>query len=243
MNLIYINALVLGLASSLHCLGMCGPLAMAVPAKSNKWQSQLNAGLQYIFGKTVTYALLGALIGIIGVSARLIEGMQILSIVGGILIILFAWNHYFSFSFGKTIQQKFLGLSSRSLNLLFKSSLPFKPVFFGFINGFLPCGLVYIALINSLLAGEWFATTLSMVFFGLGTAPVLIATKLIGSKLKFNSNRFMPYVITILGLLIIIRGLNLGIPYLSPKMSIEQKAENKQEVVMSCCKSKTVCEK
>lgn len=244
MNLIYINALILGLASSLHCLGMCGPLAMAVPVKDSRWQSQLSASLQYIFGKTVTYAILGLIIGIIGISARLIEGMQVLSIIGGVLIIVFAWNHLFRFSLGQGLQQKFLGFSNKSLSFLFKSSLPFKPFFFGIINGFLPCGLVYIALINSLLAGDWLSTILSMVFFGIGTAPVLIAAKLIGSKLKFKSNRLMPYIITILGVLIILRGLNLGIPYISPKMELQATADHqKQEVVMSCCQSKTVCEK
>jgi len=222
---------------------MCGPLAMAVPVKNSSWQAQLIASFQYITGKTFTYALLGIIIGFIGVSARLIEGMQFLSIVSGLLIILFAWNHLFSFSFGKGIQQKFLGFSSKALSKLFKSQLPFKAFFFGTINGFLPCGLVYIALINSILAGDWLSTSLSMVFFGIGTAPVLIATKLLGSKIKFNSNRFMPYIITILGLLIVLRGLNLGIPYISPKMEIVATSEKEMDMVISCCSEKSTCEK
>lgn len=244
---VYFNGLILGLGASLHCLGMCGPLVMAVPMKSNNVYDRAWGIAQYHIGKTTTYALLGLLIGIVGISLKTFQWMQILSVVSGILIILFAWAKFVRIPFGKSALQKFTQFSGITINKLFKSNLPFKPLFFGSINGLLPCGLVYIALINSILAGSPFQSMLAMVFFGLGTVPILTFARVISQRLKWKTNRWTPVLVTFVGVMIVLRGLNLGIPYISPKIDtqivsdISGKTE-KKEVVMSCCSSKEKCE-
>ncbi len=245
---VYVNGLILGLGASLHCLGMCGPLVMAVPMKSNNVYDRVWGITQYHIGKTTTYALLGLLVGIVGISIKTFQWMQMLSVICGVLIVLFAWAKFVKISFGKSFVQKFTQFSGRMLNKLFKSNLPFKPLFFGSINGLLPCGLVYIALINSILAGSPFQSMLAMVFFGLGTVPILTFARVISQRLKWKTNRWTPVLVTVVGVMIIVRGLNLGIPYISPKIDIQivsnaTDSKEKKEVVMSCCTSKTSCEK
>ena len=179
-----ISALILGLGASLHCLGMCGPLVMAVPIPSKTWQGKVVGIAQYHLGKTLTYALLGLVVGVIGISLQTLKWMQILSIITGVLIILFAWKKFIKLPASNKIQQHLTRFSGKSLNKLFKSTIPFKPFFFGMINGLLPCGLIYIALLNSLLAGDPFSSMVAMAFFGVGTIPILTLAKF--ASLKFN---------------------------------------------------------
>lgn len=240
-----INGLILGLGASLHCLGMCGPLVMVVPIKNNSLKGKVWGITQYHIGKTLTYALLGLLIGIVGISLQTLKWMQILSVITGILIIVFAWKKFIKIPANNKFQQFITRFSGRSLNLLHKSTLPFKPFFFGFINGLLPCGLIYIALLNSLLAGNPFFSMMAMVFFGIGTIPILTIAKFASFKLNWQSSKLTPVLITVVGLMIIVRGLNLGIPYLSPKINSEVIATNSKDtsnsVSISCCHNNDHC--
>lgn len=243
---VYFGALILGLSSSLHCLGMCGPLVMAVPVKSkNKWSKAFGI-TQYHIGKTFTYAVLGLMIGFVGLSVQTIKWMQILSVVSGVLIVFFAWEKFIKLPLGNKIQQKFTHYAGRSLRTLFQSNLPFKPLFFGMINGLLPCGLVYIALVNSLLAGGPFSSAMAMVFFGLGTVPILTLAKTLSTKIKIKSTWITPVLITMVGLMIVFRGLNLGIPMISPKMETNiienEDGTIEEKAVVECCSTKEECE-
>lgn len=242
---VYISSLVIGLSASLHCAGMCGPLVMAIPMKSSNRFSKAFGILQYHLGKILIYALLGLTIGFVGMSVQLFRWMQWLSVVSGVLVILFAWAKFTKFSLGGKLQQLSTRFSGNLLRRLFKSDMPLKPFFFGLINGLLPCGLIYIALVNSLLAKSPTNSALAMVFFGLGTVPVLTAVRFVSSKFNWRSNRLVPLLITAVGLLMILRGLNLGIPYVSPKVEhqvvVVDKKEISDEVVMSCCVKKSDC--
>lgn len=246
MFAVYFSGLILGLGASMHCLGMCGPLVMILPMKSNKPLDKVLGITQYHIGKTLTYALLGLIVGLVGISLQTLKWMQILSIVSGLLIIIFAWKKFIHLPFNAIIQQKITRFSGKYLNKLFHSNIPFKPLFFGMINGLLPCGLIYIALFNSLLAGNPFHSMIAMVFFGLGTIPILTLTKYISVKFNWNASRLTPILITFVGVLIVFRGLNLGIPYLSPKINtsiITTKNDKTKSVVsMSCCQSDDTCE-
>jgi hypothetical protein len=241
---VYFSGLVLGLSSSLHCLGMCGPLVAAVPMKSQSSYSQVLGITQYHIGKTTTYALLGLLMGFVGLSLQTLQWMQILSIISGLAIIFFAWAKYIKFKSGTKIQQLYTRYSGKALHKLFKSDIPFKPFWFGLINGLLPCGLVYIALINSLLAGNPLSSSFAMIFFGLGTIPILTVARFVSNKISWKTNRITPVIITIVGLMVVFRGLNLGIPYLSPKIETKITKSNnniKEEVQMECCHKKNAC--
>lgn len=241
---VYISALVLGLSSSLHCLGMCGPLVAAVPMKTSTKYGQLFGMMQYHVGKTFTYAVLGVVIGFVGMSVQTLKWMQLLSIASGLLIVVFAWAKYIKFKSRNKIQQLYTRFSSRTLSKLFQSKIPFKPLFFGVINGLLPCGLVYIALLNSLLAGNPFSSAIAMVFFGIGTVPILTVARFVSNKIQWKTNRITPILITLVGLMVVFRGLNLGIPYLSPKIETQSpKIHNgdKDTVKMECCHSRPRC--
>lgn len=246
MSVVYISGLILGLSSSLHCLGMCGPLVMAIPMKRHTPYIHAWGITQYHLGKTLTYAVLGFMIGLVGLSVQTFKWMQILSIVSGVVIIAFAWGKFIHIPVGKALVQKFIRFSGKALRNITKSDIPFKPFFFGMINGLLPCGLVYIALINSLLVSSPFQSSIAMVFFGLGTVPILTVARLASEKIRWKTNRLTPVLITFVGAMIIFRGLNLGIPYLSPKMEIKQAnltTGEKETATVSCCHKEASCEK
>ncbi|MGV9012335.1 MAG: sulfite exporter TauE/SafE family protein [Flavobacteriales bacterium] len=88
------------------------------------------------------------------------------------------------------------------------------------LNGLLPCGLVYIALAAALMQDGPLASAAFMVAFGLGTWPALIAVRLGGSMIPNGKRalfrRFQPYLVAAMGLLFVLRGSGLGIPYVSP---------------------------
>lgn len=242
MVAVYVSGLVLGLGASFHCLGMCGPLVMAVPIKRTNTLTYAFGLTQYHLGKMFSYAVLGLIVGLVGMSLQTFKSLQILSVVSGVFIIIFAWGKFIKISFGQRITQKFVRFSSGALRILFKSEIPFKPFFFGIINGLLPCGLVYIALMNSLVVGSPFQGALAMAFFGLGTIPVLTVARLVSGKIQWKTNRLTPILITLVGLMIVFRGLNLNIPYLSPKLDTKivssPNGQQKKEVEMSCCAKK-----
>jgi sulfite exporter TauE/SafE len=216
-----IAGLVLGLVSSLHCVGMCGPLALALPVnqlgKGCKW---IGIGL-YHSGRILSYTVLGIIFGFIGRSFVLSGFQQRLSIFLGALLLI-----YFLLAiFGKQLTtvpgvrwltgrlQQFMLRSLRSQRLG-------AMLLLGIANGLLPCGMVYFAVTGALAAGNIAAGAGFMAAFGLGTFPAMLALSLFGNLLGMRARHFFriisPYAVGILGILLIIRGLNLNIPYLSP---------------------------
>lgn len=250
MGLLLLSGLLLGLASNFHCIGMCGPIAMAIPVnRTNNWTMLLGT-LQYNFGRVFTYAILGAIVGTFGLSIHTFGVLQWLSIIAGIGLIIFAWRKYLQHLLPATSIS--LGIESslaRVLGKLFKSKSPFKLVALGTLNGLLPCGMVYAALLNALMMGNSFNGSLAMVAFGIGTLPAMIAVTFVANKINSSTRvklgKMVPYILTVVGMLIVLRGLNLNIPYLSPKVIVVQSdpnnSDNEPAVEMSCCHKKTDC--
>jgi sulfite exporter TauE/SafE len=110
---------------------------------------------------------------------------------------------------------------------ILRNQSPLKLFLFGMLNGLLPCGMVYTALITSVIAGTPILSAFYLFFFGLGTLPGMILITFLANKIttRFRGkiNKVLPYFVTIIGALIILRGLNLNIPYLSPKTTIDKK--------------------
>jgi uncharacterized protein len=238
-------AFALGIGSSLHCAGMCGPIAFMLPLNRSTVWTKLTGILSYSLGRVSTYILLGALFGVIGQSFEVIGILQIMSVVFGALIILavvfprilskLSNSNAWYLKFNNWIQGK-LGafLKKKSSSALFT---------IGLLNGLLPCGMVYVALAGSLAYGSVTSGMLFMFVFGLGTVPAMALAAYfstsISATLRQKFQRAVPFVMVVFGALILIRGLNLNIPYLSP----EVKVNTKKEVTMSCCAKTKACEK
>lgn len=251
MELVILGGLILGLTSNLHCIGMCGPIALAVPVKRTNNLTILRDSLTYNLGRVLTYGLLGLLIGSVGITVETFGVMQWISIIAGIVLILFAWRKYIS-SFLPMIKLDF-GLTmfvSRSIGKLMKSKSAFKLPTLGMLNGLLPCGMVYVALGNAMLAGSMTGGMLAMFAFGIGTMPGMLFVTFMANRLtpsvRFKLSKAVPYVLTILGFLVIARGMNLGIPFISPKIEMAKQVtanqDDEKEITMSCCHSKNNCD-
>ena len=246
MNSALIIGLILGLGSSLHCIGMCGPIAMVLPLKNRSTLRIFSGVLQYNIGRVFVYGILGSVIGAIGFTASLFGALQIVSIITGIAMIIFAWQkRLFS---GFAAWNSFNGFLSKGIGNIMGSDSPFKLLLLGSINGLLPCGMVFIALMNAVTGGSPLNGALAMVAFGLGTLPAMMIVGLAASKmnrsLQQRINAYVPYMLTIVGLLVCLRGMNLNIPYLSPSIKMAKKTEvghdcktpnPHQEVKMDCC--------
>lgn len=243
--MIFWTSILLGLTANFHCVGMCGPLALAVPVDRKSNVSIISGILQYNLGRIFTYSVFGALVGLIGFSIQFFGFLQWTSIISGILMVLFAWKKWISPSF----EEKFplFGLNkfiSKGFGFVLAKNLPLKSLFFGALNGLLPCGMVYLALINAMVAGSSLQSAASMFAYGLGTLPgmvfVAFAAQKINGNMRYQLSRAIPYMLTIVGLLVILRGMNLGIPYLSPKITLKTehvsaKNEITKGVEMTCC--------
>ena len=215
------TAFLLGFLGSFHCLGMCGPIALAVSAKDRA--PYLKNKLLYHLGRTGTYALLGAIIGSIGFSLALAGIQQWISIGMGAVILLMAF--FYKRSERLILGSGFFGAVNKVKSKLgshLKRGGAMAYLSTGVFNGLLPCGMVYIALLASLGLQHPMEGALYMFFFGLGTTPMLLVVMLSGKilsiKVREKMNKALPYFAMFIGILFIIRGLGLGIHYLSPKL-------------------------
>jgi sulfite exporter TauE/SafE len=216
--MIFVAAFILGLSNSLHCLGMCGPLHLAANSATQSSKISFAHAGMYHAGRIFTYAMLGLMFGILGIGLKLTGIQQNVSIIGGFIIILFVLAGY------NKIELKLFGpykkLFGSALARFHQQKTIYTKLGAGIINGFLPCGLVYIAIIGSLVMDEAWQSAMFMILFGLGTLPVFtILTALPTKVLKHASFKNISSIAgIILGILLIIRGLGLGIPYISPNM-------------------------
>ncbi|PRY86198.1 sulfite exporter TauE/SafE family protein [Mongoliibacter ruber] len=231
------TAFLLGFLGSFHCLGMCGPIALAVAAKDNS--VFLKNKLVYNFGRTITYSTLGALIGMLGFSLALAGVQQWISILMGAVILLMAF--FYKKSERIITQSGFFGSVHRlksNLGKYLKRGGTSAFFFSGLLNGLLPCGMVYLALIASLALQSPLSGALYMLFFGLGTIPMLLVVMLSGKLISIQwRNRFtkaLPYFAMFIGVLFIVRGLGLGIHYVSPKLQVFDYGS--EQIEMTICR-------
>jgi sulfite exporter TauE/SafE len=208
-----------GLFGSIHCIGMCGPLAFAVPSVHEQRWLIIFDKLIYNLGRTLTYTLLGVLIGMAGQQLWLAGTQQIISIVTGIFIILAASSRILKWSVVNKVWFSGIG---QSFNKVLGYALKHKSGHFivGILNGFLPCGFVYLAMAGALNTGSILASAQYMFWFGLGTLPLMMAamvsTGFAGPLFRRRINKTIPFFMLGLGVWFMLRGFNLDIPYLSP---------------------------
>jgi hypothetical protein len=231
---------VVGLVGSLHCIGMCGPIVAALPSDSSRW-SLLAGRLLYNFGRVITYSFLGALFGLLGRSLVMAGFQEWLSISLGVLIMLavlvptrftqpiigyLALNHLFT-------------KATKVWGKLFRSKSRPALLTIGILNGFLPCGFVYIGIAGAVSTSTALSGAAYMGLFGLGTVPIMLALGLLGNfvtlSLRRKLSRAVPAFAVVLAVLFILRGLSLGIPYVSPKLAHAAITASNATAEPSCC--------
>jgi hypothetical protein len=215
------TAFILGLVGSLHCAGMCGPLALALPHAGRNSSSFFLGRLGYNLGRLVTYCVLGLIFGLLGKSLSLVGVQRWVSIALGVTLLagLFASRKLALWRPLTALLERF---KSRMGALLRRRSLDALLVL-GLFNGLLPCGLVYVACAGATATGDLFSGALYMLAFGAGTVPMMLAISLSGKLVPFTLRskllKAVPLAVFILGSLLILRGMSLGIPYVSPDLS------------------------
>ncbi|MEM8508864.1 MAG: sulfite exporter TauE/SafE family protein [Bacteroidota bacterium] len=218
-----LSALALGFLGSLHCLGMCGPIAFMLPLDRDRPAKKVAQLFVYHFGRILSYGLLGIAFGLAGKGLQFFGVQQKLSIGIGmvmIVLVLFPKKTFSNVHPLGGVQRLLIRLKSKLGKSLQKKS-PETFLTVGFLNGFLPCGLVYIALLGAIAAGGPLYGLGYMVLFGLGTIPLMTTAVYAGgyfsAGLKAKIRKMVPVFVVVIGVLFIVRGMGLGIPYLSPK--------------------------
>lgn len=219
------EGLIIGFLGSLHCIGMCGPIALALPSGSFGSFSFYTGRILYNLGRVITYSFFGLIFGLLGKSFSFIslELQQGITIATGVIIFLILLTPK-SFKTKISLKLSFFNFTSKIKNyfsLLFKKGSLGSLFFIGILNGFLPCGFVYVGIAGALVLGEITSGIFYMALFGLGTLPVMFGTALAGNFISLNVRKkisgAIPYFAATIAVLFILRGLNLGIPYISPK--------------------------
>ncbi len=222
---IIITALTIGIAGSLHCVGMCGPIVLSLPMVQPNGNRRLNFGtLNYFLGKTFAYGVMGLLFGLLGQQIVMAGFQRSLSIGIGILMLLFALFAIFKPAvLHHNPLSLFMGRQlSPVMGKLLRTPGQFSTLVIGFLNGFLPCGLVYIALGAAVAIGNSWYAALFMILFGIATIPGLLLLALFNNKLnaayRSKMRRVLPWFTAIIAVLLILRGMDLGIPFISPQV-------------------------
>ena len=222
-----LSGLILGLLGSLHCVGMCGPIAFMLPVdRQNSYRKVGQIGV-YHLGRLLAYSIIGLLFGLLGQSFYLFGLQQQLSIVVGLLMIVLVLIPYKiigRYHLSKPIN-RFISKIKTRLGTALKKRTADTFLTIGFLNGFLPCGLVYMAVFGAVATGNLLQGSLYMLLFGLGTIPLMTSAiylgKFLNASVKQHIQRAVPIFVILIGVLFILRGLGLGIPYISPAPVVE----------------------
>ena len=235
------TGIMLGLATNLHCIGMCGPIAFILPLDRSSQGKKFFGLSLYNVGRISSYVLLGGFFGLFGQGLHLGRFQQYTAIGFGVLMLM--WIYFPMITKGRLFRGSLLirlnNYIKNKLGSRLRNSSPGSLFTIGVLNGLLPCGMVYLAIAGSVAVGNFSEGVIFMLAFGIGTLPVMVFIPLLSHKLnisrKFKTSKLIPVVMTAFALVIILRGMNLDIPYISPKLN-----EDGTEV-LSCCHDNTEC--
>lgn len=217
-----LTAILLGLISSFHCIGMCGPIAMMLPVDRNNSAKKVTQIIMYHLGRISAYATIGLIFGLIGKGFFLAGMQQQLSVFIGlamIVVIVLPQQLFAQYNFSKPVF-RLISKIKTILGSQFKNKTYASLYTIGLLNGFLPCGMVYLALFGAMAMQSASLGVLYMILFGLGTVPmmstVVYLNVFLTVPIRNKIQKAIPYVGVVIGILFILRGLGLGIPYVSP---------------------------
>lgn len=212
-----LTPLLLGLAGSLHCIGMCGPLILAIPLPAAARWAVLLQMLVYHSGRILTYAALGICFGLLGKGIAIAGLQQVLSVAAGVFIVAMA---FVAWRFEKLVTAlPGFGTFTRSIRQQMGKLInkhPGSATFsLGLLNGLLPCGMVYAALAGAISTTNSMEGGIFMALFGLGTLPLLLTVTIAGrsfsQSIRIKMKVVQPILLTLAGLLLIQRGLHVDL--------------------------------
>ena len=147
---------------------------------------------------------------------------QQLSIIVGVLMIFIALlpeKALAQYNFSRPVY-KIISKVKSSLGKQFKKKSYSSLFTIGLLNGYLPCGMVYVALFGALAMPNIEYSIFYMILYGLGTVPlmsaVVLLSNLIKNPIRNTIQKAIPILAVGIGVLFILRGLGLNIPYVSP---------------------------
>jgi sulfite exporter TauE/SafE len=208
----YLALFLIGLLGGTHCVGMCGGI---VGALSMGVGARPSLHLAYNSGRILSYALAGALAGALGAASVALSGPWPLRVALAVAanLMLVALGLYLlgvtrALAFSERLGQKLW----RRLQPVSRRFLPARSVAqafpLGLVWGWLPCGLVYSALVSAITSGSAAGGAATMLAFGAGTLPNLLLAGLLAARLKAYAAK--PVVRILAGLLVAafgVRGL------------------------------------
>lgn len=218
LNALPYLAFTMGLMSSFHCISMCGPISLALPIHGQTKLKQFSGLLIYNIGRAFTYSFFGIIIGSVGSVIGWIGYLRYLSIFSGVFILLYVvcpsrFSRVLSMPgfWHKMVQNLKKGMAA-----MLKSKTMAGWLTLGLLNGLIPCGLVYLALISSVATGSAWNGGIFMLIFGLGTLPAMMAVgfsrNLISPAIRSKIRKFSPIVLALAGILLVTRGMLIAYP-------------------------------
>lgn len=218
---IIFSGIALGFVSSFHCVGMCGAFAFALPTQHLSIAKKNIGIILYNTGRIITYISLGLIFGFIGKQIYLGGLQQKFSIIAGLVLFILLLSGFFTKQNSKL---PFIGRLNIFVQKIIGNYLQQKKLhaflLVGVANGLLPCGMVYFAIAAAVASGNIFNGALFMLGFGAGTVPLMYFLSSFGFVINISvrnkMRKVVPYFMGCIAVLLILRGMNLGIPYVSP---------------------------
>ncbi len=226
---VFLAAITMGIVGSFHCIGMCGPIAFALPLNNDSSLAKFFGSLLYNIGRITTYSSIGFLFGLAGKGLSIVGFQQGLSVLLGasilIIMLLAKWRTvklnvpaiFLTFGAGvrNAVGKLFLKKNFAALYLI------------GLLNGLLPCGLIYMAVAGAVATADPVKSALFMAAFGAGTLPVMWAVSFFGNFINMEARKTIrnlyPYIMVLMACMLILRGMGLGIGIISPAIGGDKK--------------------
>lgn len=182
----------IGFLGSWHCIGMCGPIALMIPGAKGK--NRILAISLYHEGKILSYLVLGSVFGIVPALINSFKVQAVITITVGILMIILALAPILLNKLEKNgfiLFSNYFNLKNRLVKSLDKNKIEYS-FYIGFLNGFVPCGMVYMAALGAMSQPDFIDSILFMFFFGLGTLPLMSIFLFTAGFFKLTFQKYAP---------------------------------------------------
>jgi sulfite exporter TauE/SafE len=225
MNALPYLAISMGLLSSFHCVGMCGPISLALPVRKGNRFYQFAALLLYNIGRALTYSVLGMIVGLVGTTLAWMGFLNHLSVIAGgtMLLYVIISNISPSFTWAPAFWNTFVQFLRKSMSHLLQKRSLGGWFLLGMLNGMVPCGMVYLALTSSVATGDVLSGGIFMLLFGMATFPAMltigVAKQWFTPERRGRMRRLTPVMVVMAGIWLVARGVLLQYPASDGKSS------------------------